>query len=55
MKIAAITRYKQGDLYEALKSLGWTQLELGRKVGLSIRRIQMAINMERRPSLKAFH
>lgn len=50
MKISAITKFKNGQLWEALKVAGWTQTELARKTGLSKYRIGLIINMQIRPS-----
>jgi len=50
MKIAAITRYKQGDLYNALHRLGWSQAHLARELGLSQQITGHIINLKRKPS-----
>lgn len=50
MKITAITRYKHGNLYEALKKLGWTQSDLAERAGLSAGTIGHIINLIRRPN-----
>ena len=34
MKVAAITRFKHGKLWEALKELGWSQKRLADETGL---------------------
>lgn len=49
MLVTAITRYKHGALYTALKNLGWSQMELSRRTGLSYSCISEIINMRRRP------
>lgn len=50
MKVTAVTRFKQGDLYNALKKLGWTQAELAKRTGLGKRVVGDAINLRRKPS-----
>jgi transcriptional regulator with XRE-family HTH domain len=50
MKVAAITRYKQGDLWVLLKKLGWSQTELARRSGIGVLMIGRIINMHQRPS-----
>ena len=50
MRITAITRFKHGDLYNALKEAGWTQLELGRKAGVCASTVGIIINMKWRPT-----
>lgn len=50
MRIAAITRFKQGDIYAAIQRAGWTQSELARKTGLSVNVIGEIINMRKRPT-----
>jgi len=50
MKITAITKFKQGELYEALKQLGWSQSELARRVRISVGTVGEMINLKRRPS-----
>jgi transcriptional regulator with XRE-family HTH domain len=52
MRVAAVTRFKQGDLYEALKELGWSQSELARRSGINPSQIGTYINMTVRPPLK---
>ena len=49
MKITAITKIKQGDIWLALKRLNWSQSELARRTGVSIQHIGVIINMKRRP------
>ena len=48
MRITAITRFKHGDLYNALKEAGWTQL--GRKAGVCASTVGIIINMKWRPT-----
>lgn len=50
MKIAAITRYKNGCLFEALQKLGWTQKDLSKRSGLGIHVIGPLCNLQVRPS-----
>lgn len=50
MKIAAIVTVKQGDLYEAIRKLGWTQSDLARAAKISPTEIGRFINMKQRPS-----
>jgi len=47
MEIAAMTRYKHGGIFRALRKLGWPQIELSRRVGFAVGDF---INMRRRPS-----
>lgn len=49
MQIAAITRFKHGDIYALLKKLNWSQSELARRAGLPITTIARIINLQRRP------
>ena len=49
MKITAITKYKNGEIYQAIKRLGWSQSELARRCGVSASEIGMIINLNRRP------
>lgn len=53
MRIAAITKLKQGDIYEALKRLGWTQSELSKRSGISQQTLGMIINLKLKPSKEA--
>ena len=50
MKLTAITRFKQGDLWNALRRLGWNQCELAQRSGLKPTTIGGVINLQRRPS-----
>lgn len=50
MKIAAITRFKHGVIYEALNKLGWTQIELARRTGIHQSRISAYLNLRCAPS-----
>lgn len=52
MKVAAITRFKHGALFEALQTLGWTQTKLGLESGLRPTAIADVINFKRRPTAK---
>ena len=49
MKITAITRYKQGDVFLALKRLNWTQAELSRRTGICVQTINSIINLRIKP------
>lgn len=53
MKVAAITRYKQGDIYTALQQLGWTQIRLAREIGCSSTYIGRVINLLQKPTVEA--
>ena len=50
MKVTAVTKFKQGDLYNALKKLGWSQAELARRAGVSQHVIGYALNLRNKPS-----
>ena len=50
MRIAAITRFKQGTLWATLKKLGWSQNELSRRTGISASQIGCYINLKKKPS-----
>ena len=50
MKVTAVTKFKQGDLYNALKKLGWTQTELAKRAGVSKHMIGYALNLRSKPS-----
>jgi DNA-directed RNA polymerase sigma subunit (sigma70/sigma32) len=50
MKITAITKFKHGGLFEALKQLNWSQNELSRRSGIHNGTIGRVINMKERPS-----
>lgn len=50
MRISAITRFKQGDLWQAIRRLGWTQSELARRCGIEPKAIGKYINLQERPS-----
>lgn len=50
MKVTAVTKFKQGDLYNALKKLGWTQKELGKRAGIKQDTIGAYLNLRNKPS-----
>ena len=50
MKITAITKLKQGDLWGLLKKLGWSQIELARRTQVRQDIINDVINLKKRPS-----
>ena len=52
MKIAAITRYKQGDIYTALQQLGWTQTRLAQEVGCWPYMVGLIINLKKKPTVE---
>jgi len=52
MKITAITKLKHGDIYLALKSLGWSQSELARQLNVNPTVVGDVINLKRRPGKK---
>lgn len=49
MQIAAITKFKNGVIWEALKRLGWTQTELANRAKIKKCRIGEIINLQKRP------
>lgn len=49
MKITAVTKFKHGELFEALKKLGWRQADLARRTGLRQGEICDIINLRKRP------
>lgn len=50
MKVAAITKFKHGALFQLLAELGWSQTEFAKRVGISAAAIGDVVNMLRRPS-----
>lgn len=52
MKIAAITRYKQGDIYTALQQLGWTQTRLAQEIGCWPYMVGLIINLKKKPTVE---
>lgn len=52
MKVTAITRYKHGALWTAIKQLGWTQKEMANQCGVCQNRFNSIINMHVRPTEK---
>ena len=52
MKVAALTRYKQGDLYNALQQLGWTQTRLAQEIGCNTSTVGLIINLKQKPTVE---
>lgn len=52
MKVAAITRFKHGLVWELLKKQGWTQSELAARSGIWAGKLGAIINLKIRPSLE---
>lgn len=52
MNIAAITRFKHGDLLETLQRLNWTQGELAKRTGINANRISQFALLKYRPNPK---
>jgi len=52
MRITAITKFKHGGLWAALKELGWKQSRLARECGLPPSIIGSIINLQTRPTVK---
>lgn len=52
MKIAVLTRFKHGLLFEALQNLGWNQSQLAEASGISNPQIADIVNLRRPPSEK---
>jgi transcriptional regulator with XRE-family HTH domain len=50
MLISAITKFKHGEMYRALKRAGWSQTELARRCNARIGTIADIINLKKRPS-----
>lgn len=56
MKVAAITRFKHGELYVLLKKLGWSQAELSRRCGFKYQsKVGNMLNLTCRPSLDTIY
>ena len=53
MKVTAVTKLKQGDLYNALQRLGWSQSELARRANISPTTIGKILSMQKRPGKMA--
>ena len=49
MNVVAITRFRQGDLHQALAKLGWSQAELARRADMTVTAVNGAVTMRRRP------
>lgn len=52
MKITAVTKFKHGILFNALKQLGWTQADLARETGARPCTIGAICNLKTRPSVQ---
>jgi DNA-directed RNA polymerase specialized sigma subunit len=52
MKITAITKFKHGGLWNALKKLGWSQKELAKRADIQLTAINEIVNLKRRPTKK---
>lgn len=52
MKVAALTRFKQGDLYLILKKLGISQKELSERAGISRTALGLIMNLRRPPTIR---
>lgn len=52
MKITAITKFKHGSLWAALKQLNWTQSEFARQCDMQPTAIGTIINLQQRPTEK---
>jgi transcriptional regulator with XRE-family HTH domain len=52
MRITAITKFKQGDIYNAMRQLGWSQSELARRCLSTPGTIGLVMNMRQRPSAR---
>ena len=50
MKISAITKFKVGVIYEALRKLGWSQKKLAKEADIHWFRVYKIINLRRRPT-----
>jgi transcriptional regulator with XRE-family HTH domain len=50
MKITAITKFKQGDVWNALQKAGWTQTELAKRTGIHVTRIGEYCNLKAKPN-----
>jgi hypothetical protein len=50
MRIAAITKFKQGDIWEALRQLGWSVSKLADKSGLSKHLVYNTVNLTHAPT-----
>ena len=52
MKIAAITKFKVGEIYQALRRLGWTQKEFALRCGMTQNEIGGIINLKHKPTVE---
>lgn len=51
LKIAAVTKFKHGLIWQLLKKLGWTQAELARRSGVHVTLVGQYVNLRLRPNL----
>lgn len=52
MKITAVTKFKHGVLFNAMKKLGWSQKRLAKEAGTDMGTIGNICNLKSRPSIK---
>lgn len=52
MKITAVTKFKHGVLFNAMKQLGWNQKQLAKEAGIDPCRIGQICNLKIRPSIR---
>jgi transcriptional regulator with XRE-family HTH domain len=50
MRITAVTKFKNGELWACLKKAGWSALELSRRTGYPYQKILRFLNLQSRPS-----
>jgi len=51
MRIAAITKFKQGDIFEAMQTLGWTFKDLSERTGVNASTLNSYINLRKKPRI----
>lgn len=52
MRITAVTKFKNAELWTCLKKAGWSMAELSRKIQINYHHLRGVINIKRRPSEK---